>query len=134
MSRIELSTKQSLLNIYSCSLDSNIKVRVIVDGREKEAASSKVYKIRRRGLNVRLSPHSHTRIMHNKYAIVDGEKLINGSFNWTKGAILNNYDNVMVTSDSFLVNEYQQRFDTLWDTFGRAKTDQEVEELLLSSD
>jgi len=111
----------------------NVKVRIIVDGREHEALGSKVSELRQRGLNIRLSPHSHSRIMHHKFAIIDGRTLVNGSFNWTKNAILNNYDNIMITSDSKLLRGYQHGYEKLWDTFGKATTDADAEKLLFSS-
>jgi len=34
--------------------------------------------------------------MHNKYAIIDDEYVITGSFNWTDHAIKNNYENLII--------------------------------------
>ena len=36
--------------------------------------------------------------MHHKFAIIDGKKLISGSFNWTMQAAMGNYENVMITN------------------------------------
>ena len=37
--------------------------------------------------------------MHNKFAIIDGRRVVTGSFNWTANAALNNYENVVVIED-----------------------------------
>ena len=45
--------------------------------------------------------------MHNKFAIIDGKLLINGSFNWTYQATKKNFENVVVTNNESLVNQFQ---------------------------
>ena len=55
--------------------------------------------------------------MHHKFAIVDGTMLINGSFNWTRQAITGNKENLLLTNEPSLVNDYQTEFSNLWDTF-----------------
>lgn len=41
--------------------------------------------------------------MHHKFAIVDGRLLINGSFNWTRQAVLYNQENCIITDNPQLV-------------------------------
>lgn len=52
--------------------------------------------------------------MHNKFAIIDNKLLINGSFNWTKGGLKDNYEDVVITSDSQLVELYSKKFNDFW--------------------
>ena len=54
--------------------------------------------------------------MHHKFAIIDGEKLISGSFNWTMQAAMGNYENVIVTSNNFVVQSFRGEFERLWQT------------------
>jgi phosphatidylserine/phosphatidylglycerophosphate/cardiolipin synthase-like enzyme len=55
--------------------------------------------------------------MHHKFAIFDGERLINGSYNWTRGAANVNYENVVDTSASGLVAAFAAEFQRLWNKF-----------------
>lgn len=55
--------------------------------------------------------------MHHKFAIIDQEVLINGSFNWTRNAITANNENVLITNHPDLVKPYKGEFDKLWKTF-----------------
>ena len=60
-------------------------VRLITDKDQIQHASSAVGQARARGIIVRSNESSY--LMHHKFALVDGAKLINGSFNWTRQAI-----------------------------------------------
>lgn len=53
--------------------------------------------------------------MHHKFAIVDDEILINGSFNWTEQATFGNWENVIITSVPVkMVESYVDHFNSLW--------------------
>jgi phosphatidylserine/phosphatidylglycerophosphate/cardiolipin synthase-like enzyme len=45
--------------------------------------------------------------------------LINGSFNWTRGAATTNCENLAILNAKPLVHAYQQEFDRLWAAFSR---------------
>ena len=75
----------------------------------------------------RTKPH-----MHHKFCIIDcgqskkdytsNTKLMNGSFNWTRQAVLENQDNVMVLEGSVnfpMINAYQQAFNMMWSKYER---------------
>ena len=53
--------------------------------------------------------------MHHKYAIFDRVMLLNGSYNWTRGAAENNEENFLVLNHQPLVNRYQEQFELLWE-------------------
>jgi phosphatidylserine/phosphatidylglycerophosphate/cardiolipin synthase-like enzyme len=52
--------------------------------------------------------------MHHKYAIFDRKLLLNGSYNWTRGAAEHNEENFMVLNYQPLVIRYQEQFEMLW--------------------
>ena len=52
--------------------------------------------------------------MHHKFALIDGKTLVNGSFNWTRQAVLNNRENVIVTSSNQLAKAFRQEFEKMW--------------------
>lgn len=94
-----------------------VDIRIIVDGREDEALRSQVGRLSNRGIRIRQNEESYSILMHNKFAILDGSLLLTGSFNWTKTAVLLNYDNILVTSQPTIVEQYQSQFDHLWSKF-----------------
>ena len=46
--------------------------------------------------------------------LVDGAWLLNGSFNWTRSASVNNEENLLVTDDAVLIGAYRREFEELW--------------------
>ena len=56
--------------------------------------------------------------MHNKFAVLDGKLLINGSFNWTVTAENANTENTVFTTEPAYVAPYKAEFKKL---FGTAK-------------
>lgn len=52
--------------------------------------------------------------MHHKFAIFDGIRLINGSYNWTRGAANVNYENLIDSMDVCLVKLFAAEFERLW--------------------
>ena len=52
--------------------------------------------------------------MHHKFAVFDSTILLNGSYNWTRGAASNNEENFVVTNNSRLVAIFSKAFEDLW--------------------
>lgn len=94
-----------------------VVVRMVVDSREDEALRSEVGDLARRGVSIRRNKKSLSTLMHHKFALIDSKILLTGSLNWTKSAVLMNYDNVLVTSSKQLVLKYQEQFNQLWNQF-----------------
>ncbi len=58
-------------------------------------------------------------IMHNKFAIFDGEQVVTGSYNWTNAAEKRNYENALIEDDPGTIQQYEHEFELLW---GRASS------------
>jgi len=94
--------------------EKNVRVRIVLDqGQEIEPASKSTYLIKH-GFDIRY--HLGFGLMHNKFAIIDGESLITGSFNWTLTAEERNEENLLIINDKGTIEKYEKRFDYLWDT------------------
>ncbi len=55
--------------------------------------------------------------MHHKYCIIDARVLMNGSFNWTRQAVLQNNENVVITHNMAVVAKFGEQFEKLWQQF-----------------
>jgi len=52
--------------------------------------------------------------MHHKFAILDGETLLTGSYKLDPGAARDNEENLIVTADPRFLAPFQGTFDRLW--------------------
>jgi phosphatidylserine/phosphatidylglycerophosphate/cardiolipin synthase-like enzyme len=93
-----------------------IALRLITDDRKSADLGSDVELLVEAGISVRTDRRpAH---MHHKFAIFDGAFLLNGSYNWTRGAALENSENLITTSDPGLIRDFQEEFNRIWKAFG----------------
>jgi len=55
--------------------------------------------------------------MHHKFAVFDGVRLLNGSYNWTRSAACNE-ENLVLTGETKLVQTFAQHFAEMWAKLG----------------
>ncbi len=128
-----------------------VRVRIITDANNVDSNGSDIRELnelgtankgftynQKRGIQVRCDervgsqecrtkPH-----MHHKFCLIDcglgrkdytgNTKLMNGSFNWTRQAVLENQDNVMVLEGAVnypMINAYHQSFNKMWAKYER---------------
>lgn len=95
--------------------NAGVEVRVITDSEQLRVTGSQIGKLRSEGVKVRHDNTSY--LMHHKFAIVDEETVLNGSFNWTKTAITGNHENLVISKDQYLLRAFRKEFDSLWTKF-----------------
>jgi phosphatidylserine/phosphatidylglycerophosphate/cardiolipin synthase-like enzyme len=95
---------------------SGLAIRLISDDDKSGDVGSDVMRFMRSGLEVRLD--RSMRHMHHKFAIFDGRLLLNGSYNWTRGASEKNYENFVVTDEPRLLAAFGKEFERLWHSLG----------------
>ena len=89
-------------------------VRIISDQEKSKDDGSDIKYLQQAGVPIKLDNSEHH--MHHKFGIVDGSALINGSFNWTRSASEYNNENIVVTYENRLINEFSAVFEALWST------------------
>ena len=89
-----------------------VKVRIITDDAKAFDLGSDVPRFREAGIPVIVDDSPYH--MHHKFAIFDGLRLLNGSYNWTRGAAEQNQENIIDTDDRTLVARFQKEFDAIW--------------------
>lgn len=93
-----------------------VAVRVLTDNDKALDLGSDVMRLQQAGVAVRVDRTPFH--MHHKFAVIDGALLLNGSYNWTRGAARDNHENFLVTSDPTLISQFSRRFDQLWESLG----------------
>lgn len=108
-------TSQTLADVLMKKHKAGIVVKVITDCEKMELNCSQIEQMRASGIQVRHDKTSY--FMHHKFAIVDKDILINGSFNWTNQAVTGNQENVILTNHNELVQPFNTQFDKLWNLY-----------------
>ena len=96
-----------------------VGVRIITDDEESLDGGSDVYFLHDHGIPMAMDMSENH--MHHKFAIFDGEWLLNGSFNWTRSASEFNQENLLVTTNPALVEPFKAEFERLWRLFSRLR-------------
>jgi phosphatidylserine/phosphatidylglycerophosphate/cardiolipin synthase-like enzyme len=52
--------------------------------------------------------------MNHRFVILDGTRVITGSYGWTEAAERWNYENILVLEKSEAGTSYQKEFERLW--------------------
>ena len=52
--------------------------------------------------------------MHNKFIVIDGEKVMTGSYNYSINADERNDENLILILDEVLASEYTAEFNEIW--------------------
>lgn len=63
---------------------------------------------------VLVKDHKPSTILHHKYAILDQQRVITGSHNWSNAANTVNDENTLIISDPAVANMFLQEFEARW--------------------
>jgi len=91
---------------------SGVVIRIVLDKAQETQASSMRKYLTQKGFELRF--HNGPGLMHNKFAIIDGQTLLTGSFNWTISADLKNEENLIVLTDAGVIRDYERRFEYIY--------------------
>ena len=92
-----------------------VMIRIITDDEQAKSTGSDVARLSRiPGCQVRHDGDARAH-MHHKFALVDGNVLMNGSFNWTRAAVTTNQENVVITQRApELCGAFRDEFNRMW--------------------
>lgn len=91
-----------------------VNIKIISDNDKRYDKGNDIdYIANRLGIDVKLDTTSAH--MHHKFAVIDDEITITGSYNWTRSAETKNYENILVTDDKKVAETYTREFDKLWE-------------------
>ncbi len=96
-----------------------VRLRVITDDDKQLDIGSDIQRLAQAGIPVRMDKTEFH--MHHKFALFDRALLLNGSYNWTRSAALNNEENFILTGELRLIRPFTELFEQLWQDFDDAK-------------
>lgn len=97
----------ALIEIRNRGMD----IRIVLDGRECVRGFNAIGRVAQSGIEVRADWHDA--MMHNKFIVVDGRTVEEGSFNYTSSAEKRNPENVVVLNNHRLAEQYVREWEKL---------------------
>jgi len=91
-----------------------VKVRITADSKQVQMKSSKITYLINQGIPVKVLGGKEKGLMNHRFAILDGQRVITGSYNWAETSQRGNYDSLLILKESGVVASYQREFDRLW--------------------
>lgn len=106
-------TSYAIINQLIAASKRGVKVRAILDNVNFSESKSVVDDLRKAGVEV--TRDKVLGIAHNKVMIIDGYKVITGSFNFTEAADKRNAENVLLIQDRKVAAEYLANWMKRWE-------------------
>jgi phosphatidylserine/phosphatidylglycerophosphate/cardiolipin synthase-like enzyme len=91
-----------------------VKVRVIADSKQANIRTSKITYLIQQGILVKVLGQKERGMMNHRFAILDGKRVLTGSFDWSEASLKWNYENLLVLHEADVVDSYQKEFERLW--------------------
>lgn len=88
------------------------KVQIITDNEKQFDMGSDIEEFRKAGIGVIIDQTSAH--MHHKFALIDQNITITGSYNWTRSAATSNHENILISKDPIIYKAYAKEFESLW--------------------
>jgi phosphatidylserine/phosphatidylglycerophosphate/cardiolipin synthase-like enzyme len=89
-----------------------IRIQGIFENRGTKEAHSQYTKMKLEGLAVKLD-HNRS-LMHHKVIVIDGCRVITGSYNFSRNADRSNDENILIIDNKEIAEEYLSEFRRLW--------------------
>ena len=105
---------ETILKAIEKAVARGVTVRLLVDGSEAERKRSQAQEAKKAGAEVRRWKPKKGKL-HAKCLIIDGSRVLTGSFNWTDSASESNVELLLFSDDAPVAREFQKIFERLWE-------------------
>jgi len=93
------------------AIERGVAVRIVADRDEARRKGSELRRVQRAGARVALWWRGK---LHAKFTLIDGKRVLTGSYNWTSSASGSNVELLVGLDDPDDVKQFEQAFEKLW--------------------
>jgi len=105
---------KTILKAIEQAVARGVTVRLLVDGSQAKRKRSQAKDAKKSGAEVRRWKPKKGKL-HAKCLIIDGSRVLTGSFNWTDSASESNVELLLFSDDALVAQEFQEIFERLWE-------------------
>jgi phosphatidylserine/phosphatidylglycerophosphate/cardiolipin synthase-like enzyme len=91
-----------------------VKVRIVADSKQAKLRSSQVNYLIHQGIPVKVLGGKEKGVMNHRFAILDGKRVLTGTFDWSETSAKWNYESILMINESEVVAAFQKEFEILW--------------------
>lgn len=107
---------QELIDILVELHQRGVKVRCIADNQDMDGV---LKALRSNGIIVRFDKSDY--LMHHKFVVIDNRMVLTGSYNFSRGGMGLNRENIVKVHHPHIVEAYLQEFNEMWRLYGTEK-------------
>lgn len=111
-------TDARIANALIGASERHVDVRMIMDksaSRDRGSQSYRLAQLLGARARLRAGIGGASGIVHDKFAVVDGARVLTGSFNWTYSAEDRNWENLVIIGSVPVAQAYAREFQRIWD-------------------
>lgn len=105
-------TSDPLADILIKLKNRGVDVKVILEEQQANVRGSEYRRLKNAGVDIRIDGNPD--LMHHKFAVIDDEIVITGSYNWSAAAEDRNDENLVVIKDEEIAKLYRKEFERVW--------------------
>lgn len=105
-------TDKEIIEALSQAKRNGVDVQVILDKSNRTDRYSQLKNLKKENISYKIDEPSG--IAHNKIIIIDSNRVIGGSYNFSNAAYKKNTENVLIISDKKLAHEYTKNWKYRW--------------------
>ncbi len=108
-------TNKDIAQAFITQANKNVQIYLKIDKEQAKFNYTKrlISMMRKVGIKITLIAMKKSDYMHNKFAIIDKQIVITGSFNWTINASRDNYENIVAIQSKEIADQYIKEWDKL---------------------
>jgi len=107
-------TSREIADALARAKERGVRVRVVRDLSQTSEKEDEDVVLEQAAIEVHILKGLGRGIMHDKFAVFDGQEGFTGSYNWTNNAEYDNYENAYFFNDPHIVQAYAREFEVLW--------------------
>lgn len=89
-----------------------VRIRIIMDKDQNRSKYSKKRYLQK--YRIPIATNRGEGLMHHKFAVIDTQVVITGSYNWTVSANIYNHENLLIIKSPELAKIYEKEFTKMW--------------------
>jgi phosphatidylserine/phosphatidylglycerophosphate/cardiolipin synthase-like enzyme len=105
---------KELIDALVRAKEKGVDVKIVTDGALFNHKENYDYLV---NLGLDVKSDTNELVTHNKLVIIDSEKVIVGSSNWSYHSLVKNHESNVLITNSSIANEFEDYFQEVWDDY-----------------